>query len=685
MTWANTVLMQTLRERITHSLEILSRLIEITTITPEHFQLNSETINWLTLIKPILEYNSTIYEQYKFDYEERLQKAIDHLNMNLKEFSPYLVLLDNMDDADNVREYIIHLSSLLVQIRDFDGQQKWINSEEKTFKFPLSNFQELKEIKIYLYPFYHLVRVCLRWKRCKEAWLDGPFEFLEYSKAEEQVDDFLKELIKTQKGYRNKLRQQAAENVERRFSGSVDDPDPLNLPAPLKLCMKIIQELKDFRPNLTLMQIMCNKALLQRHWDEMTSIVGFDMTPNAGTTLRKIADMNLGPNIENLEIISSGAGKELALITALNKMIEEWNDIVFKTGTFKETGIVILTQLDDVQAVLDEHIIKTLTMRGSVFVKPYENQVKAWYEKITRINNTIDEWGKVQSNWLYLLPIFSSKDIVAQMPQEGVLFKEVDGTYKRYMAIVQRDPRVIETAGATGLLEAMENCNQLLEKINDGVSAYLEKKRLYFPRFFFLSNDEMLEILSETKDPLRVQPHLRKCFEAINTLDFNERLEISAMYSEENERLNFLEIINTEEARGSVEKWLVQVEEAMLSCVRDQTYRSWLDYANSERTDWILRWPGQIVIAVSQIYWTANVHGALSGNRDFNIRDYSKFLVSQLQDVVALIREPKLTNLSRITIKALIVIDVHAKDVVVDLVEKKVKTDTEFKWLAQLR
>jgi dynein heavy chain, axonemal len=70
----------------------------------------------------------------------------------------------------------------------------------------------------------------------------------------------------------------------------------------------------------------------------------------------------------------------------------------------------------------------------------------------------------------------------------------------------------------------------------------------------------MLEILSETKDPTRVQPHLKKCFEGVATLDFDWKLNILALVSSEKERLELHQPISTVDAKGSVEKWLLAVK-----------------------------------------------------------------------------------------------------------------------------
>ncbi|CAD1470597.1 unnamed protein product [Heterotrigona itama] len=316
---------------------------------------------------------------------------------------------------------------------------------------------------------------------------------------------------------------------------------------------------------IPLLAVFRNFAIRQIHWDEMSAIAGFDLTPDAGTTFRKIIDMDLMADLEKYETISICATKQLMLEELLAKMTSEWDDVLFTIMLYKDSGVNILTQLDDIHALLEEHIVKVQAMRGSAFVKLIEEEVKNFYVLLHRIQSTIDEWAKVQIQWMYLLPIFSSKDIVAQLPDEEVLFVQVDRIFRSAMSGLSRDPRVRETAGSAsitsivGLLEIMQEANELMEKVNDGVLNYLELKRLFFPRFFFLSNDDMLEILSETKEPLRVQPHLRKCFEGINRLRFNEVMDICSMFSEDYEEVRMQEEISTAAARGCVERWLFQV------------------------------------------------------------------------------------------------------------------------------
>ena len=86
------------------------------------------------------------------------------------------------------------------------------------------------------------------------------------------------------------------------------------------------------------------------------------------------------------------------------------------------------------------------------------------------------------------------------------------------------------------------------------------------------------------------------------------------------------------------------------------------------RIDWVRQWPGQVAICVNQIYWTQEVHEAI-GSGPQGVKEYHQKLQDQLSDIVTLVRG-KLPKQTRVTLGALVVIDVHAKDVVLDLVEK---------------
>ena len=71
----------------------------------------------------------------------------------------------------------------------------------------------------------------------------------------------------------------------------------------------------------------------------------------------------------------------------------------------------------------------------------------------------------------------------------------------------------LQACTAPGVLDSFTDLENKLERIQKSLENYLENKRQQFPRFYFLSSDDLLEILGQAKDPMNVQPHLKKCFE----------------------------------------------------------------------------------------------------------------------------------------------------------------------------
>jgi dynein heavy chain len=159
----------------------------------------------------------------------------------------------------------------------------------------------------------------------------------------------------------------------------------------------------------------------------------------------------------------------------------------------------------------------------------------------------------VQKNWLYLQPIFDSPDINKQLPAEGKRFATVDKHWRQTLGSASSGQMpVILFCNDPKLLQKFQESNNLLDMVQKGLSDYLETKRAGFSRFYFLSDGDLLEILSETKDPKMVQPHLRKCFEGIKSVKFDSSLCISQMTSSEGEVVPFVKDIDPKGQSHSV-------------------------------------------------------------------------------------------------------------------------------------
>lgn len=84
--------------------------------------------------------------------------------------------------------------------------------------------------------------------------------------------------------------------------------------------------------------------------------------------------MGAAEHIEELEVISETASKEYMIETTLLKIEKEWENTKFEMKKYKETFANIMTGacIEEIQGLIDDHSLKVLTMKGSVYAKTFE-------------------------------------------------------------------------------------------------------------------------------------------------------------------------------------------------------------------------------------------------------------------------------------------------------------------------
>jgi dynein heavy chain len=365
-------------------------------------------------------------------------------------------------------------------------------------------------------------------------------------------------------------------------------------PKPAKKAGSLREKMINFNKNIDLISSLCNKDLKDRHWEGICDIFGlkeinkddkkFTLSYFESSDIFKVKE-----KLERLKDISQRATQEASNEKALNDMIALWDEQLFQTKEWKKTGTYVLlgTNVDELLILQEEHLLKTQTMKGSPFAEVIRPRILEWEQWLDRTAKIMDEWKKLQSSWTGLESVFTSEDILQQLPVEGVLFREVDKAWRGLMQEAYSDQKVKKIMNSDKLKETLEQCNSKLEQVNKRLNDYLETKRLAFCRFFFLGNEQLLQILSDAKEPLKVQDHIGNCFDGIGLLDFTTEKKIKGMISKEGEKVGIVSVVDPAKSKGMVELWLSEVEDQMVISIRDIIEKGMNEYTTMKREDCI--------------------------------------------------------------------------------------------------
>jgi len=330
--------------------------------------------------------------------------------------------------------------------------------------------------------------------------------------------------------------------------------------------------------------------------------------------LHQLLSAGVDAHFEKVEEISAFACGEAAILKTVADISVTWEETSFTVRPYRDTkDRFFITEIDDLITTLEDNQMTIQTSMGSKYVAEIRDEVEQWEKRLGYISDVIDEWLVFQKSWMYLENIFNAEDIQKQLPSEAKQFMQVDKFWKDHMIRTKKNSLVTDVCQSEALLGKFQHNNKALDEIQKSLEDYLETKRSSFPRFYFLSNDELLEILSQTRNAQAVQPHLRKCFDNVVKVEFSKEkdsAEILGMWSAEKEYVAWSEPVF---ARGPVEHWLGNIEDEMRRTLYDEGKKALETYPEDGRyrDEWFFDSCAQAVLTIDLTQWTAGVTAAI--------------------------------------------------------------------------
>lgn len=452
--------------------------------------------------------------------------------------------------------------------------------------------------------------------------------------------------------------------------------------------------LKQHLKAITILSDLKSDAIKERHWEKLWK----DLKPGrryspSSTILNDVWQLNLIASEVIIRAVITQAQGEMALEEFLKQVKDHWENYNLDLTNYQNKCRLLRKDChDDMMAKSGEHLNSLQAMKHSPFYKTFEQDADIWETRMNEIGVLLDVFQKVQQKWVYLEGVFTgSADIKHLLPNETRKFDNQSSQFHSILKAIARKPMILEVLRIENVEPRLRMVEEALNSVSSGLEAYLEKERASFPRFYFVGNDDLLEMIGNSNETMRITKHFKKMFAGINNLIMDDETTISGFTSKEGETIRLKKSISLAKV-PKINDWLALLESGMKSTLAEllaEAVDSYTPIFESDGVDptalntFIETYPSQIMVLATQVVWTTSVESSLSkgGQGLQSLYEREIELLRLLADTVL----GDLPVIQRKKCEALITNYVHQRDIIDKLMRFNATSPGHYMWLLQMR
>lgn len=353
-----------------------------------------------------------------------------------------------------------------------------------------------------------------------------------------------------------------------------------------------------------------NDYLKDRHWSQILASIGH-LGNVESLVLGDIWNADLETHEHTIRTVIAQAVNEHTLQESIDVLTESWSHVTFEFFNFN-SQLKLVKAWDGLYSKCTEDLAQLQSMASSASYAVFERQVTRLVDKLNAFHIILDIWIDVQRQYVYLEGIFgSSNDLAGFLPIEATRFTNLTFEFHQAMRHVYKAELALDVLAIPEFEATLGKLAESFARLKRSLADFLERQRSEFARFYFVGNEDLLELMGSGGDFSRINSHVTKIFAGVAKLHYDpDTATIGAIESKEGEVVALnqpVSLANTPSLIAWLKQLDVEIKLTLSQLTRDSVpvfARLYTTPLEAELDGIIKHVPGQVINICSQIGFT---------------------------------------------------------------------------------